>query len=795
MKSFFLPDVFKYFLKILFRSFSKNIIYVLINILGLGLALAVCLVAYLNYRFDRDFDSCHVQGDRIFRIEFKQSLEVGSAAYANTPRQLGPAILEDISGIEKMARVNMDLMSNVQELKAGNNETYTRLIYADPEFLEIFSFPLLAGSRSAFNNNSIFITRNLAISLFGDQNPMGEIIFHQNTPYTVEGILKNHPLNSSFSFQAILPINHSVNKQAPENPQWSELVSSTFILLANVVQAETIEKSLQLYLPAINKVSWRQLDHFYLAPFTKMAHNGRSIEEHPFRPSVHPAAVLPPLIAAISILLIACFNFIITNISMAGKRLKEIGIKKVFGSQRSQLSLQFLLENILLISLALVFALFFAHYLVPAFSNMWDFISISFLPGKDSGLWSFFFLILLSTAFLAGAYPAFFIGSFNPQNIFQGNLKLKYGNWFSKILLVLQFSIASLALFTGAVFFQNTAYQKGFDMGIDGESLIEVHGEHPDLMLFKDAVQNLPGIKSISKSIPGSFFKARTLKNKDCTLEADMHLLELESFSCMGFRLIAGRPFEARTKASDEKGSIVVNRKFVEVSGLKEPIGASLIMNDSIPLSIIGIIENILDEGVFTSHIPPAFYRLANDSALASALCFRVSPDQREEIRNSLEEIWNMLHPDHPFLGIEGNIYAEVSAYINRNILVISLFLIFLAVLISVSGLYSMLSLVVIHRTKELGIRKIAGATTLDILKVLGKEFLFFMAAGFFLGLISAYYLNIRLMNTIWVYYTNITALEFILPILILSLISLAAVGGKLFYAARQNPADSLKYE
>lgn len=477
------------------------------------MALAVCIVAYLNYKFDTDFDTCHDNRERIYRIEHTQLVEGEERSFATTPGLLGPTVAEDISGVEKMVRVAMDLMGNVQLVKAGENETFTRFKYADPDFFDVFTFPLISGNKESFhNNNSIFITGQLAMVLFGNQDPLGEVILVRDSPYTVGGVLENHPLNSSFSFKAVVPIHIT-------EYNWNDFVSSTFILVEDHKQAEAIEKSLQQYVPVVNDVSWSQVDRFYLAPFKNMAHRGRIVRDHRFQPSVHPAAVFPPLIAAVCILLIACFNFMNTTIAFAGKRLKEIGIRKTVGGLKPQLIIQFIGENILLIFFALIFAMFFANFLVPSYSAMWDFMNLSFSVTKDPELWIFLILLLISTAIISGAYPAFYIGSFNPVNIFQDKLKLGGSNIFSKLILTMQFGITVLALFTGVAFIKNAKYQGNFDIGYDGDYLVEVHGEQNFLDVYKNAIQSYPEIESISESITGPFFNTRTIKYNETKLE------------------------------------------------------------------------------------------------------------------------------------------------------------------------------------------------------------------------------------------------------------------------------------
>jgi putative ABC transport system permease protein len=775
---------------------TGNIVHVLINVLCLGLALAICMVAYLNYRFDADFDTCHENRDRIFRIEHTRLTEGGPQSFASTPVPLGPAVINDISGVEKMVRITMDLMSNVQLLQAGEDEVYTRLIYADPDFFDVFNFPFVKGAGESFRNNpSIYITEHLATVLFGDKDPVGEIITVWDSPYTVTGILENHPLNSSFSFQAVVPVYNFFHREGPSEYSWNDQVSSTFILVRDPRQAKTIEKSLQRYLPVVNDVSWSRVEGFYLAPFSDMAHKGRKIRGHPFNPSVHPAAVFPPLIAAICILLIACFNFTNTSIAVAGKRLKEIGIRKAMGGSRRQLIQQLLGENLLLVILALVFALFFARFLLPAYSNMWDFVELSYSITRDPELWGFIILALVVTAFLSGAYPAIYISSFNPVMIFQDKLMLGRSNIISKGILALQYSISVLALFTGAAFIENSEYLESFDMGYDADHLYEVHGENDNLELYRNAVQSNPDIVSVSKSMPGPFFKSRNIRYNETKFEANLHLLDLESFSTVGLRLTEGRPFEAETRKTDEMSSILVNRKFTEESGIDEPLGKTVMMSDTVPLTNIGVIENLLDEGAFTSAIPPIFYRLADENEKAGALCVRTAPENRQEVVEYLKVEWNRLVPDRPFLGVEGDIYKDVSNYINKKILTIALLLVIIAVIISAAGLYSQISLRIIFRTKEIGIRKVFGASIIDVMNTMNYEFLVILAVGSMVGITAGYFLNVALMEAVWEHFTRLTAGTFIVPVIIVVFISVITVSGKVYRAATRDPVRSLRYE
>jgi putative ABC transport system permease protein len=526
-----------------------------------------------------------------------------------------------------------------------------------------------------------------------------------------------------------------------------------------------------------------------------MAHHGRSVREHPFQPSLHPAAVLPPILAAICILLVACFNITNTTIAFAGKRLKEIGIRKVVGSQRHQLILQFMGENILLIIFSLIFAVFFANYLVPSYSAIWDFMNLSFSLTKDPEFWIFILIVLITTAVVSGAYPALYISSFNPVRIFQDKLKLGGNNLYSKSILALQFCISVLALFIGIAFIQNVKYQRNFDIGYEGDHLIKVHGEETYLNVYKNAIQYHPDIENISELILGPLFNTRTIKHNETKLEAKMKFFDMESFKTMGLRLIEGRPFESKSEHTDKMNSVLVNRKFIEELGINEPIGKTVIMSDTVALTIIGVIENLLDEGTMTTTILPVFYRLADDSYKAYALCVRVAPENQQKVQQYLKDEWNKLVPDRPFVGIEGDIFNEASQYINKKILTISFFLVLVAALLSAAGLYSQVSLSIIHRTKEIAVRKIFGVSIPGVIRLLNYEFLVIIIIASVIGIITGYYSNVALMDSIWEYSAHPTAITFIIPVTIIFAVAVITVSGKVYNVATSNPVNSLRYE
>ncbi len=789
----------KNYLIVTFRNLFRNIFYVLINIIGLGLALAICIVAYLNHTYDADFDAWHVNKIHIYKIEFTHLIQARSQPYGITPITLGPTIENKISGIEKIVRVNR----SYSPMKVGENNFNKRIAYADPDFFDVFTFHLISGNKESFRDkNTIFINERLAEIYFGDVDPVGKIIsiFNDNGEefsFIVGGVMKNLPLNSSFIFEAVTQIDNFIEMWDLDEFDWSAWTAGTFIYINNPEQTETITELLQQFVPIQNEARENfKIEQFYLVPFTDMAHHGWDIWAHWFRQSFHPAAVTAPPIMAIFILLIACFNFTNTSIAFSSKRLKEIGVRKVTGGLRKQIILQFMSENLFLSFFALIFAVFFANFLVPAYSSMWEYMDLSFSLSKDPELWIFLFLLLVVTALVAGAYPSFYISRFNPVNIFQDKLSIGGRNVLSRILITLQFAISVLALVSGIMFTQNANYQNNIYLGYDKDHIIAIPVSNTSYFEpYKNTIKSNPKIESVGESeehIGWSMF-SRPVNYNDIKLEVDMFDIGHGYFNTMGLRLIEGREFEPHLEKTDANGSIIVNQKFIEDFGISDPIGKTVKMNDTVPLYIIGVMENFFRNGVWTK-IEPTVFRLANKERLRM-LTTRASPENLQDVYQYLEEEWKKMVPNYPFEGFYQEERMEEAKNINKSIKTVYVFLAVMALLLSAIGLHTLVSLSIIRRTKEIGIRKVLGASVQRIVRLLNNEFLLILIIASIIGTIGGYYSSIILMESIWDYFTDVTAITFIIPILLIFIISAITVGGKVIEAALRNPAESLRYE
>jgi len=790
--------MFKNYLTVTFRNFSKNILYVLINVTGLGLALGVCIVAYMNNKYDWDFDKFHENRDEIYRIELTREVDGQIQAYGISPLSLAPLLKQNLGDMGEVIRIT----STGVPVKKGIHVFNKRVAFCDSAFADVFTLEMKAGSKYGFHDkNTIIISEELKDIYFGDEDAIGEIISLTNQEeefaFIVGGVFKSLPLNSSFRFHAVVLLDNYLEVRQIDEFDWMTWIGGTFIHLPDPSKVPVVEDLLSQYVQVQNDAREDfQVDSFYLYPFNDMAHHGWDIWSHWFRASFHPAAVTAPPMMAIFILLLACFNFMNTAISFSSKRLKEIGIRKVSGGSRRQIIMQFMGENLILSFMAILIGVFVGRYLVSAYSSMWVYLDISLSFKEYPELWWVLGVMLIITSILAGAYPSFYISRFNPVFIFQDKLKIGGRNILSKILLTLQFMISIMALASGFIFTENARFQDNIYLGYDKDNIIAVPiniASH--FVAFRDAVSAYPMIERIGESEEhvgwGNFSRS---------LEYQGHKKEVRAldigdgyFHTMGFKLLEGREFPPDLKGNDTEKSIIVNQKFVEEFGLEEPVGEKIMMNDTVTLYIVGVMENIYLYG-FWAKIDPMFFRRGVDSRMRT-LAIRSSAENLEQVNDYLEEVWQDLIPNNPYGGMFQDDLMDEARDINKNIKVINIFLALIATILSTIGLYTLVSLSIIRRTKEIGIRKVNGAPIPRLIGILSKEYIIILLIACLAGNISGFYLSKMLIDSIWEVYSDISTTNFILPVILIFVIATASIGWKVYSAAKRNPAESLRYE
>jgi putative ABC transport system permease protein len=576
--------------------------------------------------------------------------------------------------------------------------------------------------------------------------------------------------------------------------------TTTFLYIRDASALPRVEKQLDQYVQQQNEAREDlKVKNYFIEPFNGMA--GRAVKAkmqgHWFNMPMPPAAVVAPFFMAGMILLVACFNFMNNAIAIAGKRLKEIGIRKVVGGKRRQLILQFLSETLIFCTLAGLFALILGEYFVAGWDALWPGIELSVRYANNWPFLIVLVLLLLVTALLAGAYPAFYISAFKPIQILRGTTRFGGTNWLTKSLLVFQFTISLAAVIFALAFYNNSRFQKEYDLGYDYHSVVQVPVDNVDQFnQLKNAISTNPLIKTVGGSehhIYASAAKAAIRTEKFQEKEVNVLNVGEDYFETLNVRIVAGREFE-KDKASDYAESIIVNEEFLRIFNVgKDPFSHRITLNDTVPCNIIGVVKDVYLRALFEP-LTPLVFRYIPEERYRYLVA---STDQSKlvEVNNHIQDEWKKLFPNDLYTGrlMEEHMVMAMEHF--DNVIILYTFLGIVAIIMSISGLYSLVSLNLQKRTKELGIRKVLGAHLLNIILQASKLFLIIMIVSFVLGSVMGSFLVNTLMNNIWEYYEAIDVLVLSTAMFSLFVIATLTVGLKIFRVSSTNPVESLRYE
>lgn len=787
------------YLLVTFRNLFKNRVFTLINILGLGIALSVCIVAFFNHMFNYEFDRQNVNFDKIYRVNCFRDMAGRDQEYGVVPATLGLSVKKDIPGIEKTAR----LMRTATPVKVGLNVFPTQVAYIDPEFLDIFTFPLTVGDkRSIENQANVMVSSTMAKRLFGNDYPIGRSIIIVNDKnkeftYTVGAVFADLPQNSSFRIDVLSHYDNFKLMWEWSDSDWKNMTTAFFIQVRDKSLISSITKSLKNYVPVQNKARLDfRITRFTLIPLKEVGKNSRTVWSSGLFPSLHPAAVIAPPVMALFILLIACFNFANTSIATFSKRLKEIGLRKTFGGQRGQLVTQFMIETLIICFLALIVGIILSEFLVPAYSSLWNYMKIELTFTKYLFFWVFLILLLISTGFIAGVYPAIYVSSFSPVNVFKGSSNFKGAGILSSVLLALQFSISIMALVLGLVFSKNAVYQRTLDLGYDKDKLIVMPVDPSLSASFRNEILSNPKIISAegTQNHIGYGGYTRPIKDAEKQLEVEVMDVGPEYASTMGLRLVEGRMFDRlRANADLTDKSIVINQKMVQDFGWKEPVGMTVTMHDTTRFTVIGVVKDFYVNGLWEK-IHPTILRLSASDQY-SILVVKAEPSDLHDVLDYLSLKWKNQATNFIFGGRYQEDTLQQEKAINNSILKINVFLAIAATILSLIGMYNLVSLDIIRRTKEMGIRKILGAPVLLIMYQVSKKFLVVLIVASLIGCAGGYFMSNMLMGSIWQYFVKIKPGILILAALIMVVATILTIISKISKAALRNPVISLRYE
>ncbi len=719
----------KNFLLITLRSMMKNKLYLFINILGMATSIACCIVGFFNYDFNASFDQMHKNASTVYRVGSVREFQNQLTEFGHAPMALGNAIKQNIPEVDEVIRYSPD---------GGNFRIKSELFssditYVDPPFFKVFTFDFIAGNGDLKNRNEICISDELAIKYFGKEPALGKPLTQmldsgKTKEYVVAGVFKKQPSNSSFGTQAFSHFDNTFEFATGDfNENSWKYRNNLFVQIKDPSRVAAVQEQLKQYTANNNKI--REdfiIKYFLVEPFAGMAVRDSYADKNGTwtRDASPLAAVIGIGLMGIFVLLIAIFNLTNTAVAISSRRLKEIGIRKVMGSTRKDLIFQFIGETTLICFVSLALGIVIAELLLlPAFNKLWpEFNMVTDYFGR-SNFMIFMVLTLIFTSLLAGSYPAFYISKFEPASILKGTLKFGGTNTFTRVLLCLQFAISLAGIVCSFAFTDNATFQRNFDMGFDKKGVVftDVDGRS-EYETYRNALAENPDIISITGTQAHLYRSGFNdpIKHEDKEIEVDIMDVSAEYIPTIGITITEGRNFGSESE-TDRKESVIITEGLARALDLTNPIGKEIIWLDTVKYYVVGVVKDIYTNGLWEK-MDPVMFRYATKDHVNHILV-KANADKLISINQFMEAKWKIIFPDKLYDGNYMDEQMVEADTVNKNLVKMFAFLGVVALILSVTGLFTLVSLNIIKKMKEIGVRKVLGASTWNITSVVNREF------------------------------------------------------------------------
>jgi putative ABC transport system permease protein len=824
-KKRWLPPLFSNYLRVGLRKIKRQKVYSMINITGLAVGLACCAVIILYVRNELSYDAYHKDADRIYRVAVHRINIVGEHWFVATPAPLGPELKKSYPQVQQAVRVvpPYENASHVLVVKGEKRYFENRIWFADEDIFQLFRMPFIQGNpQTALTHpNSVVITEGMADKYFGEESAFGnmiqiEIDYDTGTvelqDYEVTGIIKNAPANTHLKYDMFLAMaNMRSNVSSFEEDWFNPKVKYTYVKLAAGTDAAAFEKGLQpisdfmiqRYSEEYNREM--NLHDFFLQPVTRIhmySHFMREIE-----PPGNWYYIYIYSIIAFLILLIGCMNFINLSAALSTTRTKEVGLRKVVGAQRRQLIWQFLGESFLITFLAFILASALTSLLLLPFNKMAG--TELTLSGLAQPLVLFSLLaLLLIVSIGSGIYPALILTAFNPISVLHGKLApSSRGSFTQKILVVGQFAISIFLVICALTVFQQLQFMKGRALGFDLEQklVLRVKSNMPHLRRDYEAIKNdfltNPSITgaTVSSSVPGDrtnsgYYMSPRMEDFKGVPFIKVITMDYDFIPEYDIRMIAGRAFQ-RGVGNDEREAYLINRAAVKELGFSSPeeaLGKNFMAHyHRLNKKIIGITDDFHYRGM-QEMVEPLVMDIENSLFEAITLSIRVENmnDLMRFIRSTWEDHFPGVPFEYSFLDESFDREYRYEQQMSKLLGIITALGFFIACL----GLFGLASFVTRSRRKEIGIRRVLGASTADIVAMLSKRFVLLIIVSVIIASPIAW-LSMNKWLQDFAYRVDMNLFVFVLAAAGSLAIALATVGLQGFRAAIANPADSVRDE
>lgn len=789
--------MFRNYFKTAWRNITRTIGYSALNIVGLSIGMAVALLIGLWVYDQYSFDKFLPEYKSVYRVQRNFNSNGDTLTFQTTSLKLAEALRTQIPEIEYVAESDW---TGENGLIVGDKKLYINGAISGTDLFKIFQYTFIKGNANTVFKDpySIVLTQALAKSLFGSEDAMNKMVrFNNAHDLKVTGIIKDLPANASFSFKYVVPTSYkyAVNPQIKINglSTYGNNNLQIFVKLkpgVNYAQVapkiRNIEHTEEGNINAMNSyVTLQPMERWHL--YSNYV-NGKDTAG--FFEYVKMFSIIGLLV-----LIIACINFINLTTARSEKRAREVGVRKAIGSQKKDLIVQFLLEAFLLTVIAFVFAVLFAWLSLPAFNTLT--VSHISMPVGNIYFWLILSGCLLLTALLAGSRPAFYLSSFNPVTVLKGTMKAGKSSLSRKIFVVIQFSCSIALIVSTVIIYQQIQYAKNRPAGYSLNRLMMTN-MNDDLNKNFTALKNELSAKGIVSFITTATSPATDVwwhsdvdqwqgKNPGETIEMGTIIVSEDYFKTLGMRMHEGRDF---FNAYDST-SVIFNEAAIKRMRLTNPVGQKIAWQGR-QFTIAGIVKDALMISPFKAADPTMFYCSPDPQR---SLLYKLSSNiKTQEAVAQLTVIFNKYSPAYPYTYTFSD--EQYAAKFNLEMLIGKLAGVFaaLAIFISCLGLFGLAAYVAEQRTKEIGIRKVLGASVQQVWLLLSKDFIVLVLISCLIAIpVSFYFLHNWLMN--YDYRISIGAGVFVLGALMALLITVITVSFQAIKAAMANPVESLRTE
>ena len=790
--------MFKNLLKTTVRYIRKHAGYSLLNVLGLTLGITSALFLIIYVSDELSYDRYHEKADRIYRVSSKITETDDQFTWIVAQIPFGPQAAQDYPEIESFTRfINMPRALYKYEDKEYNEENF---YYADSTVFDIFTFKVLSGEvKSAVKDpKKIVLTKTAAARYFGKSDPIGKTLTEGTNAYEVTGVIEDVPSNSHFRFDAITARNN-LPKQIGN---WGNFGVFTYLLLPQNLDVKAFETKIQGMYDAYMKQIFGPINikiEYILEPIKRIHLYSTNANEPEPTGSITYVYIFG--VVAIFLILIAAMNYMNLATARSTRRAREVGLRKVVGSRRSALVMQFLGESVALTLISLIISIILMIVLLPKFN---------LLAGKSFSpeiLYSPVVLIsllgiVLITGIFGGSYPALFLSRFSPVTVLKGEITQgSAGSLFRKILVVIQFSISVAMIVCTLVVFRQLNYLKNKDQGFDQKNVVSLQLNDREMIrkypLLKQLLLDNEDIKYVtSTNTPMGEGSGKLVFNVETDQGMSQRginftVVDHDFVETLGIKSVQGRDFQ-KDMPSDTLNGVLVNETFVKRMGWSDPIGKKIEAGDENTLRarVVGVIADYHQTGMYNEIESLLLaYREFNN-----ILYIKLSGNNTEQTISYIESKWKEVFPDQPFA------YTYLSERFNRQFeadekrgLIFTMFTI-LAILIACLGLFGLASYMVEQRTREVGIRKVFGASEGVVIRLISREFLVLVTISIIIAVPTAYLVMSNWLEN-YVYRTSVGVPLLLLAAGLTLVITFITVGYKAYQASVMNPANAIRTE